>query len=69
MRYKIELDDGDDDRWPCWTVLERIGDGVYNVVERCSTEAEAESLARAYIAIEREAEKCGEVGCSFCDPY
>ena len=52
MKYKIDFDDGDDDRWPCWTVLERIGDGVYNVVERCSTEAEAESLARAYNAIE-----------------
>ena len=51
MNYKVELDDGDDDRWPTWVVLERIGDGVYNVVERCATEAEAESLARAYNAI------------------
>lgn len=48
MRYKIELDDGDDDRWPTWVVLERIGDGVYNILDRCFTKAEAESLARAY---------------------
>ena len=62
MNYKIEYYDGDEDRRPCWVVLERVGDGVYNVVEHCANEAEAESFARAYTAIER---KCGEVGCSF----
>jgi hypothetical protein len=51
MNYKVELDDGDDDRWPTWVVLERIGDGVYNILDRCFTKAEAESLARAYTAI------------------
>lgn len=51
MNYKIELDDGDDDRWPTWVVLDWIGEGVANVIERCYTEAEAESLARAYTAI------------------
>jgi hypothetical protein len=51
MRYKIELDDGDDDRWPTWVVLHWIGEGVANVIERCYTEAEAETLARAYNAI------------------
>ena len=51
MNYKIDYYDGDEDRLPCWVVLERVGDGVYNVVERCYTEAEAESLARAYNAI------------------
>jgi hypothetical protein len=51
MRYTIDLDEGDDDRWPTWVVLERIGDGVYNILDRCFTKAEAESLARAYNAI------------------
>jgi len=51
MNYKVELDDGDDDRWPTWVVLDWVGEGIANVVERCYTEAEAESLARAYNAI------------------
>ena len=51
MKYKIELDDGDDDRWPTWVVLDWVGVGIANIVERCWTEAEAESLARAYNAI------------------
>lgn len=51
MRYTIDIDEGDDDRWPTWVVLDWIGEGVANVIERCYTEAEAESLARAYNAI------------------
>ncbi|CAB4159281.1 hypothetical protein UFOVP713_70 [uncultured Caudovirales phage] len=51
MNYKIDYYDGDEDRLPCWVVLERVGDGVYNVVERCANEFEAESFARAYNAI------------------
>jgi hypothetical protein len=52
MNYKIDYYDGDEDRLPCWVVLERVGDGVYNVVERCANEIEAESFARAFNAIE-----------------
>jgi hypothetical protein len=51
MRYTIDLDEGDDDRWPTWVVLDWVGVGIANIVERCWTEAEAESLARAYNAI------------------
>ena len=51
MRYTIDLDEGDDDRWPTWVVLDWRGEGVANVIERCYTEAEAESRARAYNAI------------------
>jgi hypothetical protein len=64
MRYTVEYYDDEDCR-PFWAVVEWRG-GRGTTLERCTTEAEAESFARAYTAIER---KCGEVGCSFCDPY
>jgi hypothetical protein len=47
MRYTVEYYD-DEDRRPCWCVVEWDPSGRGCTLARCTTEAEAESLARAY---------------------
>jgi len=50
MRYTVEYYD-DEDRRPCWCVVEWDPSGRGFTVERCATEIEAESFARAFNAI------------------
>lgn len=50
MRYTVEYLDTDDRRI-CWCVVEWDDSGRGFTVARCTTEAEAESLARAYTDI------------------
>ena len=50
MRYTVEYLDTDDRRI-CWCVVEWDASNRGFTIARCTTEAEAESFARAYNAI------------------
>ena len=50
MKYTIEYYD-DEDTWPSWCVVGWYANGIGKAFEHCRTEAEAESLVRAYNAI------------------
>ena len=54
MKYTVDYYD-DEDRRPFWGVTEwvanELGGASGRLLEKCSTEVEAESLARAYNAI------------------
>jgi len=54
MKYTVEYYDGDEDWRPFWAVVEwRSADSWRSgkILERCRTESEAESFAKAYDAI------------------
>ena len=51
MKYTVDYYEGDEDCRPCWFVLEWRTSTAANILERCRTEAEAESFARAYSTV------------------